>query len=222
MTGSGMPRLMVDVFIPSGRGVVLIRRASDPFEGRWPLPGGFVEIGETVESSAAHEAAEKTGLAVELARLVGVYPDPERDPRTRPPNATPAATTAASPFSPASSGGTSWRPPTPLRSPSSTPIPSNWPSRPSKHHRRRDGRIGGRYSLASQRAAFYCLETTAELRAGRPRTVLGRAVVPVPGVLRAPTGGEWGQCRGRRGGRRACRGWRRRSRRRSCPPPSRP
>jgi 8-oxo-dGTP pyrophosphatase MutT (NUDIX family) len=68
LAGSEMPRLVVDVVIPSGRGVVLIRRASDPFEGRWPLPGGFVEIGETVESSAAHEAAEKTGLAVELAR----------------------------------------------------------------------------------------------------------------------------------------------------------
>jgi 8-oxo-dGTP diphosphatase len=72
---------MVDVVILAEEGVVLIRRASDPFEGRWALPGGFVEIGETVESAAAREAAEETGLAVELARLVGVYSDPERDPR---------------------------------------------------------------------------------------------------------------------------------------------
>jgi 8-oxo-dGTP diphosphatase len=72
---------MVDVVIPSGRGIVLIRRASDPFEGRWALPGGFVEVGETVEAAATREAAEETGLAVELARLVGVYSDPERDPR---------------------------------------------------------------------------------------------------------------------------------------------
>ncbi len=81
MAGPETPNLMVDVVIPSGRGIVLIRRASDPFEGRWALPGGFVEIGETVEAAATREAAEETGLAVELARLVGVYSDPERDPR---------------------------------------------------------------------------------------------------------------------------------------------
>jgi len=72
---------MVDVVIPSEDGIVLIRRASDPFEGRWALPGGFVEVGETIEAAATREAAEETGLAVELARLVGVYSDPDRDPR---------------------------------------------------------------------------------------------------------------------------------------------
>jgi 8-oxo-dGTP diphosphatase len=72
---------MVDVVIPSPEGVVLIRRGSDPFEGQWALPGGFVEVGETVEEAATREAAEETGLAVELARLVGVYSDPDRDPR---------------------------------------------------------------------------------------------------------------------------------------------
>ena len=81
MAGPETPNLMVDVVIPSRRGIVLIRHASDPFEGQWALPGGFVEIGETVEAAATREAAEETGLAVELARLVGVYSDPERDPR---------------------------------------------------------------------------------------------------------------------------------------------
>ena len=81
MAGPETPNLMVDVVIPSGRGIVLILRASDPFEGQWALPGGFVEIGETVEDAATREAAEETGLAVELARLVGVYSDPDRDPR---------------------------------------------------------------------------------------------------------------------------------------------
>jgi 8-oxo-dGTP diphosphatase len=75
------PKLMVDVVIPSERGAVLIRRASEPFEGQWALPGGFVEVGETVEEAAAREAAEETGLAVEVARLIGVYSEPERDPR---------------------------------------------------------------------------------------------------------------------------------------------
>jgi len=72
---------MVDVVIASDEGIVLIRRAAGPFEGRWALPGGFVEVGETVEAAATREAAEETGLAGELARLVGVYSDPERDPR---------------------------------------------------------------------------------------------------------------------------------------------
>lgn len=81
MAGPETPKLMVDVVIPAERGVVLIRRASEPFEGKWALPGGFVEVGETVEEAADREAAEETGLAVEVARLVGVYSDPERDPR---------------------------------------------------------------------------------------------------------------------------------------------
>ena len=81
MAGPETPKLMVDVVIPSGEGVVLIRRGSDPFEGQWALPGGFVEVGETVEAAATREAAEETGLAVELAGLVGVYSEPDRDPR---------------------------------------------------------------------------------------------------------------------------------------------
>ena len=81
MAAPETPKLTVDVVIPSERGVVLIRRGSDPSEGEWALPGGFVEVGETVEEAAVREVAEETGLAVELARLVGVYSDPERDPR---------------------------------------------------------------------------------------------------------------------------------------------
>ena len=81
MAGPETPKLMVDVVIPSEEGVVLIRRGREPFRGQWALPGGFVDVGETVEVAAARDAAEETGLAVELSRLVGVYSDPERDPR---------------------------------------------------------------------------------------------------------------------------------------------
>ena len=81
MAGPETPKLMVDVIIPSERGVVLIRRGTEPFKGQWALPGGFVEVGETLEEAAYREAAEETGFAVEVARLVGVYSDPERDPR---------------------------------------------------------------------------------------------------------------------------------------------
>ncbi|BBL81188.1 DNA mismatch repair protein MutT [Rubrobacter xylanophilus] len=81
MAGPETPKLMVDVVIPEEGGVVLVRRGSEPFEGRWALPGGFVEVGETVEEAAVREAAEETGLEVELSRLVGVYSEPGRDPR---------------------------------------------------------------------------------------------------------------------------------------------
>ena len=81
MAGPETPKLMVDVVIPSDDGVVLIRRGSEPVEGQWALPGGFVEVGETVNEAAVREAAEETGLAVEISRLIGVYSDPERDPR---------------------------------------------------------------------------------------------------------------------------------------------
>ena len=82
MSGPETPKLMVDVVVPSEEGrILLIRRASDPYEGYWALPGGFVEVGETLEAAAAREAEEETGVEVEVVRLVGVYSDPDRDPR---------------------------------------------------------------------------------------------------------------------------------------------
>ncbi len=73
---------MVDVVVTSEEGhVLLIRRGTDPYEGYWALPGGFVEVGETLEEAAVREAEEETGLQVEIVRLVGVYSDPDRDPR---------------------------------------------------------------------------------------------------------------------------------------------
>jgi hypothetical protein len=63
LAGPETPKLMVDVVIPAEEGVVLIRRGSDPFEGQWALPGGFVEVGETVEeaATAALKEGEKSG-----------------------------------------------------------------------------------------------------------------------------------------------------------------
>jgi 8-oxo-dGTP diphosphatase len=82
MAGPETPKIMVDVVVPSEEGhVLLIRRGSDPYEGQWALPGGFVEVGETLEAAAAREAEEETGLEVEIILLVGVYSDPDRDPR---------------------------------------------------------------------------------------------------------------------------------------------
>jgi 8-oxo-dGTP diphosphatase len=77
------PLLTVDCVAYLEGGVVLIRRANPPFAGGYALPGGFVDLGETVERACARELAEETGLVVrpEALRLVGVYSAPERDPR---------------------------------------------------------------------------------------------------------------------------------------------
>src|SRR5205814_6698807 len=52
-----------------------------PFKGKYALPGGFVEYGETTETAARRELQEETGLKVGQLMLVGVYSDPKRDPR---------------------------------------------------------------------------------------------------------------------------------------------
>ena len=75
------PKLTVDgVVIRNGK-ILLIKRKNEPFKNRWALPGGFVEYGEAVESAVLREVAEETGLETEITHLVGVYSDPDRDPR---------------------------------------------------------------------------------------------------------------------------------------------
>jgi 8-oxo-dGTP diphosphatase len=73
------PLPTADVIIEVGDRIVLVRRKNPP-EG-WAIPGGFVDVGETVEAAAAREGREETGLAVTLTALLGVYSDPARDPR---------------------------------------------------------------------------------------------------------------------------------------------
>ena len=77
------PALAVDIIIEledrPGRPIVLIERRHPP-PGH-ALPGGFVDIGETVEETARREAREETGLDIRLGALLGVYSDPSRDPR---------------------------------------------------------------------------------------------------------------------------------------------
>jgi 8-oxo-dGTP diphosphatase len=76
------PRLAVDCVITDEAGdIVLIRRKHEPFKDSYALPGGFVEVGETVEDACRREVKEETNLELYDMRLVGVYSDPGRDPR---------------------------------------------------------------------------------------------------------------------------------------------
>jgi 8-oxo-dGTP diphosphatase len=73
------PLLTVDTIIQTQGGIVLVERRNPP--PGWALPGGFVDVGESVETAAWREANEETGLDVTLIRQFHVYSDPVRDDR---------------------------------------------------------------------------------------------------------------------------------------------
>ncbi len=75
------PVLTVDAVAIRDDKVLLIKRKYEPFKDRWALPGGKVECGERVEDAVLRELKEETGLSGEVYKLVGVYSDPNRDPR---------------------------------------------------------------------------------------------------------------------------------------------
>ena len=61
--------------------IVLIRRKYPPFKGELALPGGFVNVGESVEQACIREAYEETNIKVKINKLIGVFSAPDRDPR---------------------------------------------------------------------------------------------------------------------------------------------
>ena len=76
------PLLAVDaVILYQQNSIALIRRKNPPFKGELALPGGFVDIGETVEQACMREAYEETNINVKILNLIGVFSDPKRDPR---------------------------------------------------------------------------------------------------------------------------------------------
>ncbi len=72
------PTVDAVILLPGDR-IVMVRRANPPLG--WALPGGFVDVGETLEAAAVREAGEETGLAVTLEEQFHTYSDPARDPR---------------------------------------------------------------------------------------------------------------------------------------------
>lgn len=69
----------MDIIIEIDNGIVLIERKNPPHG--WALPGGFVDYGESLETSAVREAKEETSLDVRLVEQFHAYSDPNRDPR---------------------------------------------------------------------------------------------------------------------------------------------
>ncbi len=66
------PLVAVGAVIVEGDRVLLVRRGSEPLKGGWTLPGGVLEVGETLAAGVAREVREETGLEVEPLELVEV------------------------------------------------------------------------------------------------------------------------------------------------------
>lgn len=73
------PFVTVDMIIELPQGIVVIERRNPPYG--WALPGGFVDVGESLEDAARREAKEETNLDLVDLRQMHTYSDPKRDPR---------------------------------------------------------------------------------------------------------------------------------------------
>ena len=67
------PIIGVGAAVFDGASVVLIKRRFQPLQGRWSLPGGGLEVGETLEAGVAREIEEETGLTVSVGPVVEVF-----------------------------------------------------------------------------------------------------------------------------------------------------
>jgi 8-oxo-dGTP diphosphatase len=81
------PALTVDALIlagePEKKEILLIRRAKEPFQGKWALPGGFLDMDETLEAACLRELKEETGLCLQRVHQFRVFDAINRDPRHR-------------------------------------------------------------------------------------------------------------------------------------------
>ena len=75
------PVVTVDAIIEMDGGIVLVKRAKEPHAGKWALPGGHVEFGESLEQAVAREVLEETGIVFTAFSQFRAYSDPKRDVR---------------------------------------------------------------------------------------------------------------------------------------------
>ncbi|GAB4532490.1 MAG: NUDIX hydrolase [Pleurocapsa sp.] len=71
--------IIIELIDRPSRPIILIERKNIPYG--WAIPGGFVDYGESLETSAVREAKEEVSLDVELVEQLHVYSDPNRDSR---------------------------------------------------------------------------------------------------------------------------------------------
>ena len=67
------PKVSAICIVERGDKLLLIKRGNQPGYGLWSLPGGYVDRGEVVETAAAREVWEETGLTVEIDQLIGLF-----------------------------------------------------------------------------------------------------------------------------------------------------
>jgi len=73
------PLVGVGAIIIEDDRILLVKRGHPPLAGEWSIPGGVLEVGETLREAAVREAMEETGLEVEPSELLGVYDRVLRD-----------------------------------------------------------------------------------------------------------------------------------------------
>lgn len=81
LTKYDRPSVTADTVVFSGDKVLMVKRKNFPDKGKWALPGGFMEKGESAEQTAARELKEETGLIATNLRQLCFVSTPLRDPR---------------------------------------------------------------------------------------------------------------------------------------------
>lgn len=84
MSEQKIPRIGVSACVWRDGKVLLVERGKEPWKGKWSLPGGGLEFGETVREAAQRELAEETGVKADLVKLVDIDDAILRDSGGRP------------------------------------------------------------------------------------------------------------------------------------------
>lgn len=84
MSDQKIPRIGVSACVWRDGKVLLVERGKEPWKGKWSLPGGGLEFGETVREAAQRELSEETGVTADLAKLVDIDDAIMRDEAGRP------------------------------------------------------------------------------------------------------------------------------------------